>query len=103
MPNVNLLAVLLCGLSSMVLGAIWYSPLLFARRWQAGAKLSDSDLAGVAYRPNDLLSDTTYNMQLGMAAFGSGPGASLRAVANAGDRRNQREAIVLGPQRRREL
>ena len=47
MPNVNLLAVLLCGLSSMVLGAIWYSPLLFARRWQAGAKLSDSDLAGV--------------------------------------------------------
>jgi len=36
----------------------------------AGAK-HDSDLAGVAYRPNDLLSDTTYNMQLGMAEFGS--------------------------------
>ena len=26
MPDVNWLAVLLCGLSSMVLGAIWYSP-----------------------------------------------------------------------------
>jgi len=35
-----------------------------------GAK-HDADLAGVAYRPNDLLSDTTYNMQLGMAEFGS--------------------------------
>jgi hypothetical protein len=46
MPDVNLIAVLLCGLSSMVLGAIWYSPILFARRWQAGAKLSDEDLAG---------------------------------------------------------
>ena len=46
MPDVNWLAVLLCGLSSMVLGAIWYSPMLFARRWMAGAKLSEGDLAG---------------------------------------------------------
>jgi hypothetical protein len=46
MPDVNLIAVLLCGISSMVLGGIWYSPMLFARRWQAGAKLSDEDLAG---------------------------------------------------------
>ena len=46
MPDVNLLAVLLCGISSMVLGAIWYSPMLFARRWMAGAKLSEADLAG---------------------------------------------------------
>lgn len=33
MPEVNLLAVLACGVSSMVLGGIWYSPLLFAARW----------------------------------------------------------------------
>jgi hypothetical protein len=46
MPDVNWIAVLLCGISSMVLGGIWYSPLLFAKRWQAGAKLSDDDLAG---------------------------------------------------------
>ena len=46
MPDVNLLAVLLCGISSMALGAIWYSPLLFAKKWQAGARLADSDLAG---------------------------------------------------------
>ena len=46
MPDVNWLAVLLCGISSMVLGAIWYSPMLFAKRWMAGAKLSEADLAG---------------------------------------------------------
>ena len=41
MPQVNLLAVLLCGVSSLVLGAIWYSPLLFAKAWQRGAGVSD--------------------------------------------------------------
>lgn len=46
MPDVNWLAVLLCGLSSMVLGAIWYSPMLFARKWQAETRLSDEDLKG---------------------------------------------------------
>ncbi|HMJ93120.1 MAG TPA: DUF1761 domain-containing protein [Allosphingosinicella sp.] len=46
MPDVNWIAVLLCGISSMVLGAIWYSPLLFAKRWMTGAKLSEQDLAG---------------------------------------------------------
>ena len=46
MPEINWLAVLLCGLSSMVLGAIWYSPMLFANRWQTETRLADSDLAG---------------------------------------------------------
>jgi hypothetical protein len=41
MPNVNLVAVLVCGVSSLVLGGIWYSPLLFAKAWQRGAGLSD--------------------------------------------------------------
>jgi hypothetical protein len=46
MPDVNWLAVLLCGLSSMILGGLWYSPLLFAKAWQRGAGLSSEDLAG---------------------------------------------------------
>lgn len=41
MPQVNLIAVLLCGVSSLVLGGIWYSPLLFAKAWQQAAGLSD--------------------------------------------------------------
>lgn len=46
MPDVNWIAVLLCGLSSMLLGALWYSPMLFGRVWQRGAGLSDEDLTG---------------------------------------------------------
>ena len=41
MPQVNLIAVLLCGVASLVLGGIWYSPILFAKAWQRGAGLSD--------------------------------------------------------------
>jgi hypothetical protein len=41
MPSVNLIAVLLCAVSSLLLGGIWYSPLLFAKAWQRGAGLSD--------------------------------------------------------------
>lgn len=31
--DVNLAAVLISGVAAMVIGAIWYSPLLFAKRW----------------------------------------------------------------------
>jgi hypothetical protein len=41
MPQVNLIAVLLCGVASLGLGGIWYSPVLFAKAWQRGAGLSD--------------------------------------------------------------
>jgi hypothetical protein len=41
MPSVNLIAVLLCAVSSLVLGGIWYSPLLFAKPWQRLSGLSD--------------------------------------------------------------
>lgn len=41
MPQVNLIAVLLCGVSSMVLGGLWYSPALFAKKWQDTAGLGD--------------------------------------------------------------
>ena len=41
MPEVNLLAVLACGVASLILGGIWYSPMLFAGPWQRAAGLSD--------------------------------------------------------------
>ena len=44
MPDVNLIAVLLCAVSSLVLGGIWYSPMLFAKPWQRAAGLSDEQL-----------------------------------------------------------
>ncbi len=44
MENVNLLAVLLCGVASLVLGGIWYAPPVFGKAWQAGAGLTDAQL-----------------------------------------------------------
>ena len=41
MPEVNWIAVGMCAVSSLVLGAIWYSPALFARQWQTAAGLSE--------------------------------------------------------------
>jgi len=44
MPEVNWLAVALCAGSSLFLGGIWYSPLLFGKTWQRAAGLSDDEL-----------------------------------------------------------
>ena len=41
MPEVNWIAVVLCAVSSLVIGGLWYSPMLFARQWQTAAGLSD--------------------------------------------------------------
>ena len=41
MPEINWIAVVLCGVMSLVLGGIWYSPMLFGTAWQAAAGLSD--------------------------------------------------------------
>ncbi len=45
MEELNWVGILLCGISSMVLGALWYSPLLFGKSWQRGAGLTDEELA----------------------------------------------------------
>ncbi|MEO7634093.1 MAG: DUF1761 domain-containing protein [Sphingomicrobium sp.] len=37
----NWIAVALCAVSSLALGGLWYSPLLFAKSWQTAAGLSD--------------------------------------------------------------
>lgn len=39
----NYLAIALAGLAFWVLGAIWYSPALFQKSWQAETGLSDED------------------------------------------------------------
>lgn len=33
MPEISWLAVLLCGVATLVIGGLWYSPLLFAKAW----------------------------------------------------------------------
>jgi hypothetical protein len=44
MPEVNWLAVLAATIAAFVLGGLWYSPLLFAKKWQAAAGLTDEQV-----------------------------------------------------------
>ena len=39
------IAVAVCAVMSLVIGGLWWSPLLFARAWQREAGLSDEQLA----------------------------------------------------------
>ena len=41
MPEINVWAVLAAGISSMVLGALWYSPVLFGKAWSAASGVTE--------------------------------------------------------------
>src|SRR5262249_15129270 len=43
-PEVNYLAVLSCGVLMFILGGLWYSPLLFAKRWMALMGMTEADI-----------------------------------------------------------
>ena len=43
--HLNHLAVFVCALMSLVIGALWYSPILFFRAWQRETGLSDEQVA----------------------------------------------------------
>jgi fluoride ion exporter CrcB/FEX len=42
---INHLAVFVCALLSLVVGALWYSPVLFFKAWQKEAGMSDEQVA----------------------------------------------------------
>ena len=42
---INHLAVFVCALLSLVVGALWYSPILFFKAWQKEAELTDEQIA----------------------------------------------------------
>lgn len=44
MPEISWTAVVLCGLSTLLIGGVWYSPLLFAKAWQRETGLSEETL-----------------------------------------------------------
>lgn len=43
--NINLLAVLVSAIASMIIGAFWYSPLLFGKIWMELMKIDKKKLA----------------------------------------------------------
>ena len=42
---INHIAVLVCGVMSLAIGGLWWSPLLFQKSWQMETGLSDEQLA----------------------------------------------------------
>jgi hypothetical protein len=57
---INHLAVFVCALMSLAIGALWYSPVLFFRSWQKETGLSDEQVA----RANPI---KTYSLTLFLA------------------------------------
>lgn len=51
-PDINIIAVLLAGVASMVIGFLWYSKLLFGPAWQKARGLSDEALKADAKSVN---------------------------------------------------
>jgi uncharacterized protein DUF1761 len=41
MPAINLWAVLAAGVASMILGGLWYSPVLFGKAWSAASGVTE--------------------------------------------------------------
>lgn len=50
-PEINVLAVILATLSTMVVGSIWYTPKVFGNYWMRVAKVSPSGEAKDAVKP----------------------------------------------------
>src|SRR4051812_19759619 len=44
-PQLNYLAILTAAILNMAIGALWYSPLLFARPWMSLTGFKESDIA----------------------------------------------------------
>ena len=86
MGNVNLWAVLAAAVSAFMLGGLWYSPLLFARKWMAAAGLTQAQAQAQAGGPAlkfglsfllSLIADLVFAMFLG-------PSPSLNLGLGAG-------------------
>lgn len=48
-PTLNYAAILVAGLMNMVLGALWYSPVLFGSIWMKAMKLNKSEMKADKY------------------------------------------------------
>ena len=85
MENVNHIAVFVCALMSLVIGALWWSPLLFAKAWQKETGLSDEELAKANPAKNFGLSFLlAYIISYNLAFFLAYPGTDWKWGLTAG-------------------
>lgn len=73
--NINWLAVLVSALSTFVIGALWYSPALFAKPWMKACGFTEEDLKKKGNLPLILVIDfiLTFVMAMHLAWFLKGP------------------------------
>ena len=84
MPEMNVWAVLAAGLSSLVLGAAWYSPVLFARAWMRESGVTEE--TAKAANPAKTLGVTFLLALIGAAVFAAflGPAPAPAFATAAG-------------------
>ncbi len=82
---INHIAVLVCAVMSLVIGGLWWSPLLFAKAWQAENGLTDEQHAG-ANMPKTfgLTFLLAYLMSYNLAFFLGAPGTTWQWGVAAG-------------------
>jgi hypothetical protein len=67
MPEINAWAVLAAGLSSLILGGLWYSPVLFGKAWSAASGVTEAQMK--AANPVKTLGTTLVLAVIGAAVF----------------------------------
>ncbi len=82
---INHIAVLVCAVMSLVIGAVWWSPLMFAKAWQTENGLTDEQLAKANPLKNFGLSFLlAYLMSYNLAFFLGAPGTTWQWGVAAG-------------------
>jgi len=79
MPQPNILAVFVAAAAAMVLGALWYSPLLFGRPWKRLAGITSAGGAWLSYLLN-FLSLLLMSYILGSILKGLGAGTIVAGL-----------------------
>jgi hypothetical protein len=80
--GVNLWAVLVSALATMVVGFVWYSPLLFARRWMVLMGLDPDDKAKIAEMQKS--AGPSYALSLVASALAAAVLGKIIAIATIG-------------------
>ena len=110
---INHLAVFVCALLSLVVGALWYSPLLFFKAWQRENGLSDEPVAKanpaktysltlilawiISYNLAFFLGDSKTNWQWGLAAgllAGAGWAATMFVIISLFEQRSLKYMLI---------
>ena len=82
---INHIAVLVCAVMSLVIGAVWWSPQMFAKAWQTENGLTDEQLAKANPLKNFGLSFLlAYLMSYNLAFFLGAPGTTWQWGVAAG-------------------